>query len=131
MSARTAFGPFGFGLAALLLAALAALVLLTLMPPRDALGLRWAGIGWGLMTVVGVVGGIALVRCHGRPAHGFFVAAGASMLTRLGTAALGAWGAARAGESAIGPYLAGLAAGYLPLQILEVGWLLGRTRTAS
>ena len=130
MSARTAFGPFAFALVALTLAGIAAGVLSALVTPRDAVALRWALIGWGLMAAVGVVGGVGLVRSHGRPAHGFFVAIGASMLARLGVAALGAWGAARAGESAVLPYLAGLAAGYLPLQILEVGWILGRTRTA-
>ena len=130
MSARTRFGPFQFGLVALGLAALASGVLATLVPRNDDVALRWALTGCGLMAVVGIVSGVSLVRSHGRAAHGFFVALGASTLARFGAAALGGWGAALAGDGAVAPYLAGLAAGYVPLQVLEVGWILGRTRTA-
>ncbi len=130
MSARTRFGALQFGLAALGLAVLAAGALATLVPRSDGVALRWALTGCALMAIVGVVSGVSLVRSHGRAAHGFFVALGASTLARLGAAALGAWGAAVAGDGAVVPYLAGLAAGYVPLQVLEVGWILGRTRTA-
>lgn len=128
MSARTRFGPFPFAVVALLLATLAAVALATLVPQGAAL--RWALTGCGLMAAIGIVSGASLVRAHGRAAHRFFVALGASTLARLGLAALGAWGAASAGDGAVAPYLAGLAAGYVPLQLLEVGWILGRTRTA-
>ena len=129
MSARTRFGPFGFGLVAVVLAGVAAGALATLVP-QNGVALRWALTGCGLMAVVGIVSGVSLVRSHGRAAHAFFVALGASTLARLGAAALGGWGASVAGDGAVAPYLAGLAAGYVPLQVLEVGWILGRTRAA-
>lgn len=130
MSARTVSGPLGFALVALSLSGVAAGAMLALAVPDDAIAVRWAVTGWGLMAIVGLGGGLGLLRFHGRPAHGFVVVIGASLLARLGLAALGAWGAASAGAHAIVPYLIGLAAGYLPLQVLEVGWILGRTRTA-
>jgi hypothetical protein len=130
MSARSRFGPFAFVLSALLLVALALGALAALVPRGDAFALRWTLIGFGLMASVGIASGASLVRSHGRAAHGFFVALGATTLARLGLAALGAWGAVAAGDGAVAPYLVGLAAGYVPLQLLEVGWILGRTRTA-
>ena len=130
MIARTRFGPFQFALVALGLATLVAGAMLVLVGPSDPVAVRWAITGWGLMTVIGVLSGAGLVRFHGQAAHGFFVVIGAALLVRLVSSAVGAWGAATAGERAIGPYLTGLAAGYLPLQLLELGFFLRRTRTA-
>ena len=124
MIARTGFGPFRFAAAAFAITAMGATSLTLLLPDR------WAIVGFASMALVGIGSGVSLVRAHGKPAHGFIVALGASTLARLFAAALGALGVTLAGQGAVVPYLIGLAVGYVPLQILEVGWILGRTRTA-
>ena len=93
--------------------------------------LRWSLLGWLVMASIGVVGGVWAVRVHGRPGAGFIVAIGTCMLARLFASALGAWGAARHGMPAVWPYLTGLTAGYVPLQLFELGWFVRRAREGS
>ncbi len=130
MSARTTFGPRAFGLASAALALASALAVVAALASRGSGALRWGLIGWGVMAAVGMLGGLGLVRSHGRPAAAFLAALVGSTLARLAGAVLFGWAAARAGEAMIGPYLTGLLAGYLPLQLLEVGWLMRRTPIA-
>ena len=92
--------------------------------PRGEGFLRWSLLGWVVMASIGVVGGVWAVRAHGRPGAGFIVAIGTCMLARLFASALGAWGAARHGMPAVWPYLTGLTAGYVPLQLFELGWFV-------
>jgi hypothetical protein len=131
MRARTVSGPLGFGLISLALAVLAAGALLALARSANPLAARWALVGWAIMSAIGIAGGTSLVRLHGRTANGFFVVLSGAILARLALAALGAWGAASTGAQAVVPYLAGLAAGYLPLQVLEVGWMVRRSRAVA
>jgi len=130
MSERTAFGPRSFAFASAALALLGGLAVVTLLSWAGPGATRWGLIGWGLMTAVGIGSGVGLVRAHGRPASAFLLAVVGSVLARLAGAALGGWAAARAGEAMVWPYLTGLAAGYLPLQILEVGWIARRAGIA-
>lgn len=113
------------------IAALSALLLCWVAVPRGEDFLRWSLLGWVVMASIGVVGGVWTVRMHGRPGAGFVVAIGSCMLARLFASALGAWGAARHGMPAVWPYLTGLTAGYLPLQLFELGWFVRRMREES
>lgn len=90
--------------------------------------LRWSLLGWAVMAVSGVGAGVWMARVHGRPGTGFLLALGTGMLARLFGAAAGALWAAQHGVEAVWAYLAGLSAGYLPLQAFESVWFLRRTR---
>jgi hypothetical protein len=105
-------------------AGIAGLALLPLGLGRGGLALRWGFTGWAIMAVTGVAGGVWLTRTHGRQGSGFLVALGTCMLARLFASVGGALGAAVRGTDAVWPYLVGLCAGYVPLQLFEVGWFL-------
>ena len=53
------------------------------------------------------------------------------MLARLFASVGGALGAAVRGTDAVWPYLVGLCAGYVPLQLFEVGWFLRLSKVRS
>ncbi len=59
------------------------------------------------------------------------VALGTGMLVRLVTVLGSLAGALRAGGGAYRPWLAGLVAGYVPLQVFEVVWFHRRSRRAD
>ena len=85
---------------------------------------RWSLIGWGVMSLFGVIGGSWMAAVHGRPGASFVGALVGCLLARMIAAALGALGAASIGYPAAWPYVIGLGAGYLPLQLFEAGWFL-------
>lgn len=102
-----------------------------LLPLGLALGSRgrlWLFGGWSAMALLGLAGGYWMTVVHGRAGADFLVALGTCMLARLVVAAVGAFIAAGAGMSAVWPYLAGLAVGFVSMQLLEVGWFLRRAR---
>jgi len=91
----------------------------------------WFLLGWSIMSVIGVLGGVRLVVVHGRPGSAFLAALVASILSRLFASALGAGAAVWSGGTAVWPYILGLAVGFLPPQIFEVVWFAGQTRAES
>lgn len=111
-----------------LTAAGTAVALLPLGLMLQGQGRRWLFCGWVVMAVLGFAGGCWMTAVHGRVGADFLVALGTCMLTRLAVAAVGAVLAARAGMSAVWPYLAGLGLGFFSMQVLEVGWFLRRAK---
>ncbi len=89
---------------------------------------RWSLLGWLAMTAIGIGGGAWLVAAHGTRGWNFIAALSACMLARLVALAAGAIGAAVQGQEVVWPNLIGLGAGYLPLQLFEVGWFLKSTK---
>ena len=96
--------------------------------PRGAEIIRWSVTGWAIMAVTGVVTGLWMVRVHGKPGSGFLAAMGTGMLARLFLSAGGALWAAQHGIGLVWAFLAGLVAGYLPLQAFEVAWFFREAR---
>jgi len=84
----------------------------------------WAAAGFAVMAVPGIVFGSWLAREHGRPGSRFLSALATGFVTRLVLVAVAAFSAAKAGEGAGTALLAGLAAGFVPLQIFEMIWFL-------
>lgn len=109
----------------------AGMALLLLTSDRDAFLRGWSILGWSIMAVTGVAGGIWLSRVHGRQGAAFLVALGTCMLARLFASVGGAVGAAISGKHAVWAYLAGLCAGYIPLQSFEVFWFIRKARQRS
>ena len=93
-----------------------------LIAPRGTLWVVWGGVGWGMLALLSIAGGAWLAAEHGRPGTGFVRALGTGMLARLSAAVVGAIGAARSGEGAAWAYLAGVIAGFVPLQVFEIVW---------
>ncbi len=113
-----------------------ALGAVVVVPWASSLGpgaVGWAASAWAAMAIVGIAAGAWLVNEYGRAGSGFVVAMGTGILLRS-MVALGwvAW-SLRAGGGAHRPCLAGLAAAYVPLQVLEVAWFhrAGRRREAE
>lgn len=107
---------------------------LALLPAGLARGpetLLWGVLGWSIMAVTGVVGGTWMARKLGGQGAGFLVALGTCMLARLFAAVAGAAGAAMNGLDAVWPYVVGLGAGYVPLQLFEMGWFIRRAKVRS
>lgn len=109
----------------------AGLALLPLVLSRGDAAVRWGVTGWAIMVLTGMVGGVWMARTHGRQGAGFLVALGTCMLARLFGSVGGALAAATRGTEAVWPYLAGLCAGYVPLQLFEIGWFLRLSRMRS
>jgi hypothetical protein len=82
----------------------------------------WTALGWLVTALTGVAGGAWVASRHGRAGAGFFVALQTCILARLGLSALGALLAANRGRDAAWAYVAGLVAGFLPLQVFEILW---------
>lgn len=109
----------------------AAVLLAALLAAWRPAGAGWAWIGFGLMAAVGVVGGAWLARFHGRPDGSFLVAMLSCMAARFVLAPVGMVFAARAGGLAPWVYVAGLAVGFVPLQLFEILFLQRRPQTAG
>ena len=82
----------------------------------------WTAAGWLVAAGIGLVAGFWMNRVHGRAGAAFIVALGTCMLARLFAAAAVGGAATMAGRIAIWSFVVGLAAGFIPLQVLEVGW---------
>ena len=88
----------------------------------------WSLFGWALASGLGVFCGARLVALHGTPGTAFLKALGSCILARLFTFAGGtAWAVSHSMEEALA-FLAGVVAGYLPTQIVEMVWFASRTR---
>jgi hypothetical protein len=74
------------------------------------------------MAVPAILGGAWLAHEHGRNGSRFVLALGTGFITRLVFAAIAAFGASRAGDTATTGLLAGLAAGFAPVTVLEMIW---------
>lgn len=124
-------GALGFAIIGVAIAAIAGLALLPLALARGGAALNWGLTGWAIMVLTGVAGGVWMTRTHGRSGSGFLVALGTCMLARLFASVGGALGAATRGTDAVWPYLVGLCAGYVPLQLFEIGWFLRLSKVRS
>ena len=124
-------GAFLYALLSTAIAIAAGLALLPFGIQRGGGALFWGGIGWAIMALTGVVGGTWLVRAHGRQGSGFLVALGTCMLARLFASVAGALSAASSGMDVVWPFIAGLGAGYVPLQLLELGWFVRVARAQA
>jgi hypothetical protein len=92
--------------------------------------LAWSGAGWLALALLGVAGGAATVAAHGRAA--FLPVLGACILARLLALACGAFAAATQGRAAVGAWLGGVLAGFVPTQGFEIAWFAaGRVRAAD
>ena len=111
-----------YGLSGAAIAAVGGSAVLPWSSASGAESLRWALLGWGLMSFAGLSGGAWLAREHGRPGTGFVVAMGTSMLARLFAAGTSLAGALLSGDGSYRACLVGLAAGYVPLQVFEILW---------
>ncbi len=95
--------------------------------PRDP-WLRWAALGWAAAAVPGMVFGTWLARRHGTPGTGFVVAMGTGILVRFVTVLGSLAFVLNRGGGLQRPWLAGLVAGYVPLQLFELAWFVRRGR---
>ncbi len=96
----------------------------------DATGMAWGLSAWGVLSLIGIAGGVALVRSHGTPGVGFVVAMGTAIILRSIAALALLIGSLRTGGGAYVPCLAGLVAGFVPQQVFEIVWF-GRVRRAD
>ena len=104
------------------------LAVLPLALSRGSVALQWGVSGWLIMAVTGMAGGVWMILKHGKQGSGFLVALGTCMLARLFASAAGAFGAMQQGMEAVWPYIVGLCAGYLPLQLYELWWFVSSAR---
>ena len=124
-------GALRFAIIGAAVAVLAGLALLPLALARGGPAPVWGFTGWANMALTGLAGGIWMTRTHGRQGSGFLVALGTCMLARLFASVGGALTAAVRGTDAVWPFLVGLCAGYVPLQLFEVGWFLRLSKVRS
>lgn len=96
-------------------------------------GRWWAVAAWAGMVAAGVAGGAWLASQYGKAGAGFVLAAGAGMLARAVFVVAGLATAAGRGAGPRNAFVAGLAAGYVPLQVYEIVWffLAGRRSAAA
>lgn len=91
----------------------------------------WSLFGWVLASALGTICGARLVSLHGTPGTAFLKAHGSCILARLFTFAGGtAWAYSQSMEGALA-FLVGVAAGYLPTQLLEMIWFASRTKNSN
>ena len=124
-------GAVRFGILGAAVAVLAGLALLPLALKQGGPAPLWGFTGWAIMAATGLAGGVWMTRTHGRQGSGFLVALGTCMLARLFASVAGALAAAASGTHAVWAFLAGLCAGYVPLQVFEVGWFIRKSRNRS
>jgi hypothetical protein len=117
-----------FAIVCILIAVASGVAVYAVASPRGAEIVRWSMTGWAITAVVGVVTGLWMVRVHGKPGSGFLAAMGTGMLARLFLSAAVALWAAQHGIEYVWAFLAGLVAGYLPMQAFEVTWFLREAR---
>ena len=115
-------GSIGFGCAASVAAALGASALSPIWLGADRTASAWATIGFFAMAVPAIVGGAWLAHEHGRSGSRFVLALGTGFIARMVLAAIAAFGASRSGGAATTGLLAGLAAGFAPVTVLEMIW---------
>jgi hypothetical protein len=98
-------------------------LLLVVAATRGAAWIAWGGLAWFLLASLGVAGGAWLAAEFGKPGTGFLKALGVGMLARL-FATAGGLACARflGSEEAPWAFLAGVATGFVPLQLFEVAW---------
>jgi hypothetical protein len=106
----------------------AGVVLLLFTLSRDATTVGWSLFGWLIMAMIGVIGGSLMEAAHGKPGTAFVGILVGSMLARLMASGLGAVAATTGGYEAAWPYLAGIVAGFVPLQVFEVIWFFRKGR---
>lgn len=113
------------------LASLAALSPLALNMWPGAIA--WSLSGWLILAAVGAADGVWLNLRYGQAGSGFLLAMVTGMLARMLVVGIGTFLAFRAGEAAPWAFLAGVAAGFVPLQVFEVIWFLrlGREQAKS
>ena len=91
----------------------------------------WSMLGWLVASVLGTICGARLVSLHGTTGTAFLKAHGSCILARLLTFAGGtAWAFSQSMEGALA-FLVGVAAGYLPTQLLEMIWFASRTKNSN
>ena len=117
-----------YALGSLAVASIALFAVLPLASAHWASGIGWTFLGWTVMAVVGVAGGSWTASLHGTEGPDFLKAFGTCILSRLAGATAGAVLAAQQGMGAVWPYLAGLGAGFVSLQLFEIGWFLRQSR---
>lgn len=91
-------------------------------PGAAAGGYGW--LGWGMMATAGIGSGTWLAVVHGRPGTAFLVALLAGILGRLLATLAGAAIAATGGKEGLFAFLAGVAAGFVPLQAYEIAFFV-------
>jgi hypothetical protein len=118
-----------------LTATLAALFGLALAAPLSAIqwpaGLSWTVAGWSILAVVGVADGVWLNHRYGKPGTGFLTALVVGVLARLVLVGAGTALALRSGGDAPWAFLAGVAAGFVPIQVFEVFWFVRSAKASS
>ena len=128
MNAAVDLRPARFVLSAGAVAFAAAVFVVTAGALYGPTALRFGLLGWALTTTVGVFGGAWLIAHHGKALSPFLIAMATCMLARAVVAGAGALVAVPWGIEAMVPYVGGLLAGYLPVQILEMVWFHRRSR---
>jgi hypothetical protein len=117
-----------------MIAAMVALLPLCLLPwaaNRLGVNLPWAMAGWFLVSLIGVVAGGWAVSKHGKEGNGFLAGLVGGILARMLLAVLGIALASTSGRPAIIAFLAGVVAGFVPVQIFEVSWFFRSTVPGS
>ena len=121
-----ASGAVRYGLSSGAVALTAGAVLLFFALSREETVIGWSLLGWMVMSVTGVIGGSWMAAVHGRTGSALLAVLVGSMLARLAASGAGAWAASTVGYQAAWPYVIGLGAGYIPLQMFEARWFLTR-----
>lgn len=91
----------------------------------------WAAGGWLAVASLGVADGVWLNRKHGTSGSGFMLAMVVGILARLVIVGAGSVVAFRSGGDAAWGFLAGVGAGFVPVQAFEVIWFMRLTGTYS
>jgi hypothetical protein len=106
---------------------LAGVALLAWAASRGAPAPGWALGGWLLTALAGVGGGLWLIARHGRTGNGFLAALATCIVLRLVLFLVWPLAASADGPQAVTAAVAGLFAGYLPAQTIEVLWFARST----
>lgn len=80
----------------------------------------WLVAGWTAAVAIGVASGVWLIAKHGRPGSGFVAAMASATAARFLAVGGGLIVALRQGDRAPWMYLAGFAAGFVPVTVIEV-----------
>jgi hypothetical protein len=99
--------------------------------PASTGALLWGGLGWGLMTAIGLSSGAWLAAAHGKSGSGFLAAMVAGILGRIAATLAGAAAAASAGRGSLWAYFVGLGSGFAPLMVYEMAFFYRAGRRAG
>ncbi len=88
----------------------------------------WAFAGWAVAVLGGLAGGVVVLRRFGPAGAGFVGALGGSLAGRLGFYTAAGLLAASRGRDALFAYPAGLAIGYVAIQVFEMVWFYRLSR---